>query len=188
MPSIEEQNKGKKALVDKAGVDMMWAKYDEPDILGLLNTYQVHEPMTFALSDEAKEYIEVELKKLKTQIENETDKTKLKELKKDLSFKLKAVSVFAIMPAEFYKENFKDMCWTILAQSFDFNQFPDALNLAKDQIVYATLLQNPLWESADPDSEVGAIRAYVNMLAENHPQKNEAGFVLKTLEEIELGK
>lgn len=192
MPTLDEQNQGKQKLADKNAVKLMWAEYDKPNILALLSKYAVHEPISFELNAEAQDFAQAELEKLEKAIAAEKDATAKKALKKDLAFKVKALAVLALNPAKdplsFYEKYMDLICWTVLAQIFNFNLKPEIVNIAKDQILYTTLLQNKSWDEANPDSPLGEVKAYITMLAENHPEKDSNKFVLKTIAEIESGK
>ena len=58
MATLEEQNKNKIAELDVDAIkNMLWAKYKEPDFIGLLNKFVVYPPLYFKASKEAIEYI-----------------------------------------------------------------------------------------------------------------------------------
>ena len=187
MPSFEEQNKGKIEFLDIPGVNMLWSKIDEPDFVGILSAYRVLEPLGFEASKEALAYIQDELAKLKKKVE-ETGKSK-SPFKREYTWKCRVVGNHILnVPIEFVKENADVIQWMMLSTNFNFNKWPDAINLYKGEISLAILEQNKSWIDASPDSELGAIKTYWKMVIDNHPEKESYEFKAKMLDEIELNK
>ena len=200
MATLEEQNKNKIAELDVDAIkNMLWAKYKEPDFIGLLNKFVVYPPLYFKASKEAIEYIkdtlgsmEAKIKELKA-IKNKTEdqKTEYKALKKDFDFKMTStisqiINVSDISPA--FMDKYSDyIIWPLLAMTFDFNLKPDFINRYKKSINYTMLQKNPSWNTDSDNEELNNIKAYWKLIINNHPDANLQAFGALTLQDIEEG-
>ena len=155
-----------------------------PKFPELLDAYEVKPPFAFEIEPASIDYVKQSIENVKPPAKGAT-----KEQKATYETVVaQAMNHILGLPAEMTDKYMDYTCWTLTSTSIDLTKAVDKLNKFKDEIIFELLKANPSWRDAAEDSELGKLKAYYTLLAEDHPDKNKDDFKTYTLADLEFGK